>query len=111
MSNRIRFHLDENVHPTIAKALHQHGIDVTTTAEMGLLGQPDGIQFNYICVQERVIVTQDADFLRIASQTSEHPGIVYCRKGTRTLGEMIRGLVLLYEVFTAEETKGHVECL
>jgi hypothetical protein len=39
MADQIRFHLDEHVDPDIARALRQHGIDVTTTSEMNLLAQ------------------------------------------------------------------------
>lgn len=44
MSNRIGFHLDENVDPDIALALRRQAIDVTTTAQMGLIGQTDEAQ-------------------------------------------------------------------
>ncbi len=43
MSNRIQFHLDENVDPDVALALRRHGINVTTARDMGLLGQPDEV--------------------------------------------------------------------
>jgi hypothetical protein len=36
MSERIRFHLDENVAPAIALGLRRYGIDVTTTNEVEL---------------------------------------------------------------------------
>ena len=38
MPRAIRFHLDENCTPRVALALRQHGIDVTTAADAGLLG-------------------------------------------------------------------------
>lgn len=44
MSNRIRLHLDENADPAIALGLRRYGIDVTTTAEVGLLSQSDDTQ-------------------------------------------------------------------
>ena len=47
MSDRIRFHLDENVDPDVALALRRQGIDVTTTREMKLLGQPDEVQLAF----------------------------------------------------------------
>ena len=36
MNDRLRFHLDEHIDPDIAEALRRHGIDATTTAEVGL---------------------------------------------------------------------------
>ena len=37
----IRYHLDENVHHAVARALRLRGIDVTTTSEAGLMAAPD----------------------------------------------------------------------
>jgi hypothetical protein len=34
--SKIRFHLDENVDPVVAAGLRRYGVDVTTTAEVGL---------------------------------------------------------------------------
>ena len=45
------------------------------------------------------------------SQGVEHCGIVYCRKGTRSIGYLVRMLVMLYEVATVEEMKGRMEYL
>lgn len=111
MSDRIRFHLDENVDPDIALALRCQSIDVTTTVEMGLRGQTDAAQLAFACQQGRVIVTHDPDFLKIASQTTEHWGIAFCKKDVRTLGEIIRSLVLIYEVLSPDEMKGWIEYL
>ena len=41
MTDRIRFHLDENVKPVVFAALKRHGINVTTTIQAGLLGGDD----------------------------------------------------------------------
>ncbi len=111
MSNRIRFHLDEQVKSVIARELRCRGIDVTTTVEVGLRTQSDEAQLTFICQEERVLFTQDDDFLRIASLTSDHPGIAYCQQGTRSIGQIIESLVLIYEVYTPEEMVGRVEYL
>ena len=111
MSERLRFHLDENVDPDIALALRRQGIEVTTTVELRMAGQPDEVQLAYVQEQKRVIVTHDTDFLRLASQNIEHNGIAFCKKGSRTMGEIIRSLTLIYEVLTPEEMKGIVEYL
>jgi DNA modification methylase len=66
MADRIRFHLDENVDPDVARALRRHGIDVTTTVETGLRTQNDTAQLAFIRQEGRVMVTHDTDFLRIA---------------------------------------------
>jgi predicted nuclease of predicted toxin-antitoxin system len=111
VSERIRFHLDENVDPAIALGLRRYGIDVTTTNEVELRGQTDDIQLKFIQQTQRVIFTQDADFLIIASSNHNHPGITYSKKGTRSLGEIIERLILIYEVLTPQEMIGNVEFL
>ena len=98
MSERIRFHLDENVKSAVARELRRRLIDVTTTIEAGLLARSDESQLAFIYEQKRVIMTHDDDFLTIASLSSEHPGIAYCKQGTCSIGQIIEALVLIYEV-------------
>jgi predicted nuclease of predicted toxin-antitoxin system len=77
MARTIRFHLDENCDPRIAAGLKLHGVDVTTTPEAGLLHASDETQLVYAVAQQRVIVTQDTDFLRSAAARHETPGIAF----------------------------------
>ena len=77
MARTIRFHLDENCDARIAAGLRLHGIDVTTAAEVGLRHASDESQLANGIAQARVIVTQDTDFLRIASSGRQHPGIIF----------------------------------
>ncbi len=56
-------------------------------------------------------MTHDVDFLCYPSQSSDHPGIAYCQMGVRSVGEIIRSLILIYEVLTPREMAGHVEYL
>jgi predicted nuclease of predicted toxin-antitoxin system len=111
VKDKIRFHLDEQVDPEIAAQLRRRGIDITTTVEVGLRTSSDESQLDFIRQQNRVIITHDKDFLIIASRTSDYPGIVYCQQKTRSLGEIIEGLVLIYEMYTAEDIVGRVEYL
>jgi predicted nuclease of predicted toxin-antitoxin system len=109
MPRSIRFHLDENVDPVIAPGLRRHGIDVTTTADAGLLRATDEDQLAYGVAHGRVIFTQD--FLRINAAGTPHPGIAYCRQQNRTIGEIINGLVLIWELLDPREMENRVEYL
>ena len=111
MPKRIQFHLDENVDPDIALSLRQAGIDVTTTQSVNLLAKSDIVQLNFAREQFRVLVTHDDDFLILNHQGIDHSGIVYCRKDIKSIGYIIRMLILLYEVATLEEMKGRIEYL
>ncbi|WP_366558093.1 DUF5615 family PIN-like protein [Okeania sp. SIO3B5] len=61
--------------------------------------------------QNRVIFTQDRDFLRLHYAGFLHSGIAYCIKGSRSIGEILRGLILIWEVLEPEDTIGKVEFL
>jgi predicted nuclease of predicted toxin-antitoxin system len=111
MPRAIRFHLDEVCDPRIAAGLRQRGADVTTADEVGLLGVPDEGHLAYAWVQSRVILTHDADFLRLNVAGAKHAGIIYCPVGSHSLGEMIRSLVLIWELLEPDEMRGQVEYL
>lgn len=110
-SDRIKFHLDEHIDPAIADALRRHGIDVTTTIEAGLLSTSDDAQLSFIRNEHRVIVTRDKGFLRFAASNRDHPGIVFVSRTAGSIGEVIAGLILIYEVIVPDEMEGHVEYL
>ena len=111
MPDGIRFHMDENVMSAIAVGLRRRGIDVTTTKDAGLLGATDSQQLDFARREGRVIFTQDADFLVIASNTREHPGIVHVRKGARTNRQIIEAMELIHHILAPEDMLGHVEFL
>jgi uncharacterized protein with PIN domain len=107
----MRFHLDEQVDPDIARALRQYGIDVTTTIDVGLRTAKDEEQLDFARRARRVLVTHDTDFLRFAGVDLDHSGIADCHKTARSLGEIIRSLILIYEILSLEEISGRVEYL
>jgi predicted nuclease of predicted toxin-antitoxin system len=97
--------------PDIAAALRRHGVDVTTTVETALRTADDDAQLRFAKSQQRVIVTDDGDFIRLAMSAVDHPGIVICRRATHSVRDIIRGLILIYEVLTPAEIAGRVEYL
>lgn len=107
----IRFHLDEHCPKAIAKGLRRHGIDVTTTSDSQLHGAVDEKHVQYTSSSGRVIFTMDKDFLRIHSHGYNHAGIVYAKQKSRSIGEIIEFLVVLWEIYEPEEMIGRVEYL
>jgi predicted nuclease of predicted toxin-antitoxin system len=105
----IRFHLDEHVDPAVAVGLRRRGIDVSTTVEAGLLGAPDNRQLAWAIADARVIFTQDQDFLRLSDAGAAHAGIVFNKQGTRTIGQIIEFLELLFLCVSEEDMRKHVE--
>lgn len=105
------FHLDEHVDPAIAEALRRRGIDVTTTADAELLSASDEEHVVYALNEQRVIFTNDRDFLRLHADGVKHYGIVYCPPQSRTIGEVFRHLALMHDCLEDTEMIGEVEYL
>jgi hypothetical protein len=58
-----------------------------------------------------VILTHDTDFLRLQSAGVPHAGIAFCHKDTLGIVEIIKRLVLIWEVHEPDEMTNHVEYL
>ena len=102
--------MDEQVPLTVTQGLRRRGIDVITVQELHETGASDERHVELAATLMRVIFTQDADYLRIAATGQPHAGIVYTTQNT-PIGLMVRGLVLITEVYTAEEMMNRVEYL
>jgi hypothetical protein len=111
MPRTIRFHLDENCARAIAEGLRRQGIDVTMTPEAGLLGAPDEDQLACSLREQRVLFTQDRDLLRLHASGTPHSGIAYCKKDTLGIGEIIRGLILIWQIYDPQEMANRIEYL
>ena len=90
----IRFHLDEHVPYAIAEGLRRSATD--------------DVHLAYAVEQRRVVVTNDPDFLVLAQEDRPHMGIAYCDQGRRSIGEMIRRLVVLWGRYPAEALRGRI---
>lgn len=108
MGERVRFYADEHVPNAVVKGMRLHGADALTTAEAGRLGAPDEDQLAFATRAGRVLYTQDADYLRLHHAGAAHAGIVYAKQG-RPVGEVIRGLLLVYDLLDADGMRGAVE--
>jgi hypothetical protein len=106
----IRFYTDEHVGHAVAAALGRRGVDAVTVVEAGMRTAEDLEHLAWARAEGRVLVTLDADFLRLHATGEEHAGIVYGPQGT-PLRRIISGLMLIHDVLTPEEMAGHVEFL
>ena len=82
---------------------------MTTTPEVGLKGADDERQGAHGVAENRLVVTHDADFLRIHAAGVPHTGIAYRAKDTISIGELIKRLVLIWEIYEPEEMMNRVE--
>jgi len=110
MGRRVSFYTDEHVAKAVICGLRGRGVDVMTVAEAGLMGASDEEHLARALKDGRVLFTQDDDFLRPHATGLEHAGVAYAPQHT-PIGEIIRGLMLIYQVMEAEEMKGAIEFL
>jgi uncharacterized protein with PIN domain len=110
VAQAVKFYTDEHVARAVARGLRQRGVDAVTAAEAGLLEAEDEVHLQFALREGRTIFTQDDDFLRLHASGVEHAGIAYCSQGT-SIGDIIRGLMLIYQVLDANDMRGHVEYL
>lgn len=109
MNEPIRYLVDEHVPKAVVRGLRKRGVDVITIPDAGLLGKQDEDLLGFAKEKDRVMMTQDRDFLRLASELEgDHAGIVYAPQG-RSIGELVRLLDLLAQVSNEEEMRGRVE--
>lgn len=108
MGQPVRFYTDEHVGRAVVRGLRQRGADVLTVPEAGLLGASDEQHLERARTESRVLFTQDEDFLRLHAAGVAHAGIVYAPQGT-SIGDAIRGLILIHQLLEADEMIGHVE--
>lgn len=111
MLELIRFHLDENANNAIAEGLRRRGIDVTTSVQVNLISASDEEQLAFAYAQGRVLFTQDRDFLELHYSGLNHSGIIYAIKGSLSTGEILKELILIWEVLTPQDMAGNIEYL
>ena len=110
MGGLIKLYMDEHVPPAVTDGLRRRDIDVLTTQDERMLGQDDESQLRLATSKGRVMFTQDEDFLTLHHKGIEHAGIAYAPQQT-SIGEIVRGLLLIHDVLTPEEMCGRLECL
>ena len=104
------FYTDEHISKAVVAALRTNGVDVLTVPAAGSLGASDEEHLQRATADGRVLVTHDRDFLRLAAAGMHHAGIAYASQN-RTVGELVRGLMLIHQVLNTDEMKDHVEHL
>lgn len=110
MARTVRLYLDEHVPSAVAHGLRLRGADVLTTGDAGMLSASDEAQLALATAQRRCIVTQDDDFLKLHAAGATHFGIIYGVQAL-SIGDMVRGIMLIVDILSTEDMREHVEFL
>lgn len=105
---RIRLYFDENMPEAAAIQLANLEIDVLTTQKAERCGTSDREQLRFAASQERVICSQDKDFLELAKTNLVHCGIAFIGFKSSEKGAMVRGLRELHRSETANSMRNRL---
>ena len=108
----MKIYADENIENSIIEGLRRRKIEIVSAGELGLAGKPDEFHVKKAYEMKAVILTHDADFLRIASSPKvNHRGIIYSHPRNVSPGQCIRGVELITSILTDKEMENHIEFL
>lgn len=111
----LRIYTNESVHVGVAAGLKRRGVDASSALDSDNLGLTDEAQLEYAARKQAVVFTHDADFLRLAQELTKrkrtHWGIIYVHADKLSVGECIRRLKEIADVFDPGDFKDHVEFL
>ena len=107
--------MDVHVRRAISDGLRRGGVDVLTAQDDESTRLPDPELLDRATELGRVLFSQDDDLLREANERQELGvpffGVVYAHQLRITIGQAIRDLQLIAEVYEAEEIANRVEYL
>ena len=108
--------MDAHVPRSVTVGLRMRGIDVLTAQEDGTAEwRDDGHLLERAGELRRVLVSQDADLLREATnrwhEGRDFWGVIYAHQLRNTIGGMVRDLALMAEATEPNEWRGKVAYL
>lgn len=117
MSDPVRYYFDNHLPNAVANQLLLRGVDMLTAHQAGRRSHPDDELLRLATTEGRVVVTEDADFLKLAADFAArgepYEGIVFCdpAKYVRRPGLLIQDLLILHGVYTADDMLNNLEYL
>ncbi len=114
MPNSPKLYLNEHLSPRLAAQLRQHGFDVVSTQEVGLLAEADAEQLIFAVTHQRAVVTINTkDFALLhqeyLAQAREHWGLVFSTQ--QPIGVLFQRLLRLLHSSSAEELRNQIRWL
>lgn len=88
----IAFYFDACVQVVIAEQLNHEGIEAITARDLKKLSDDDPSHLQRATEQQRVLVTHDDDFVKMAQRGVEHAGVVFVPTRYRKIGVVVKEL-------------------
>ena len=106
MENKTRFLADEHVDIPAVTALKARGVDIISVEDANLRGCPDKDILALANKDQRVVVTRDKDFLRLA-RTERHCGIIFLTRSLN-VGDLIREIEKIIVIYKPKDLENAV---
>ncbi len=107
----VDIYTDESV-PVAVAAGKRRGVTAISARDTGTLGLSDEEQFAYAIAHRLLLFTHDTDFLQLAHRqnatTQDHWGIIYVHQNKLSIGECIRRLKELSDLFEQDNFRNHI---
>jgi hypothetical protein len=111
----LAYYMDHQFPATVTRELRRRGVDVLTALEDGTATLDDELLLARATVLNRVVVTHDKGFLRLAGRWQwdlrDFPGVVFAVQRSFDIGNAIANLELIAHVMTPAEMRCRVEYL
>jgi len=108
----VAFYMDENVPRAVTNGLRLKGVDVLTAQEDNREGTPDPILLARATELQRVMFTQDEDFLVIAQLRQQEGinfgGVIYIHNQRLFIGSCVEDLEIIAKVYEPEDLANQV---
>ncbi|MEO8498229.1 MAG: DUF5615 family PIN-like protein [Planctomycetota bacterium] len=103
---------DEHVSNAIIRSLRARDMDVVSVTERGGQGTADDVLLDAALADERIMLTCDTDFLRLAGERwaagVEFAPIVFWPQQHRTVGQIVRTVIQLAAAHAYEQACSRV---
>lgn len=107
--------MDEHIRRAITIGLRLRGVDVLTVQEDGRAGTPDPILLDRATELQRIMFSQDQDFLVEANRRqvegTSFSGVIYAPLISTSIGDCIRDLEIIAKASEPEDLANRVEYL
>ena len=111
----VKLYMDVHVKRAVADGLKQRSVDVLTAQQDGMAGLSDSDLLDRATLLSRVLFSQDDDPLREAAERQRDgvpfAGVVYSHQLAITVGQTVRDLELLANVYEPEDIENRIEYL
>jgi predicted nuclease of predicted toxin-antitoxin system len=111
----VEIYTDESVPVAVAAGLNRRGVTAISARDAGNLGLSDEEQLIYAITNGLVLFTHDTDFFQLAYRHSQSPqphcGVIYAHQDKLSIGECIRRLKEIADLYEPSDFRNHIEFL